>query len=167
MGAGSAPPGVCFTLTRAPATDKSVTPETAAPTVTTPVRKARYSHRRNWISADQFRTRRSNRSEPVIHINAEVSGISLRGIKRHAAIYDVYAELDNGRRIPLRDLEGSLHSGNSFTRHFKEPRYVKKLVLHVGPEYRHQRAYVSVDYLLAKNHGGRSYISHERSRNSH
>lgn len=130
-------------------------------------KKGRYSQRRNWISADQFRTRRSNRSEPVIHINAEVSGISLRGIKRHAAIYDVYAELDNGRRIPLRDLEGSLHSGNSFTRHFKEPRYVKKLVLHVGPEYRHQRAYVSVDYLLAKNHGGRSYISHERSRNSH
>lgn len=130
-------------------------------------KKTRYNHRRNWISADQFRTRRSNRSEPIIHINAKVSGISLRGIKRHAAIYDVYAELGNGRRIPLRDLEGSLHSGNSFTRIFNEPRFVKKLFLHVGPEYRHRRAYVSVDYLLAKNHGGRSYNSRGRSRTSH
>ena len=137
------------------------------------VKKGRKDHRGNWRSVDQFRTRRSNRSEPVIPINAEVSAISLRGIKRHAAIYDVYAELGNGRRIPLRDLEGSLYGGNSFTRHFKEPRYVKKLFLHVGPEYRHQRAYVSVDYLPAKNQGrrgyshGRNYKSHERNYKSH
>ncbi len=106
--------------------------------------------RGNWRSADQFRTRRSYRSEPVIYINAVVSAISLRGVKRHTAIYDVYAELDNGRRIPLGDLEGYLHDGHSFTRHFKKPRYVNKLFLHVGPEYRHQRAYVSVDYLPAQ-----------------
>ncbi|MBT4381124.1 MAG: hypothetical protein HOD26_20195, partial [Gammaproteobacteria bacterium] len=112
---------------------------------------------RNWRSADQFRTRRSNKSEPVIYINAEVSAISLRGIKRHAAIYDVYAELGDGRRIPLRSLEGSLHRGESFTRHFKESRYVTKLFLHVGPEYRHQRAYVSVDYLPTKNRGKRGF----------
>ena len=106
----------------------------------------------NWRSADQFRTRRSNKSEPVIYINAEVSAISLRGIKRHAAIYDVYAELGNGRRIPLRNLEGSLHRGESFTIHFKNPYYVTKLFLHVGPESRHRRAYVSVDYLPANSH---------------
>jgi hypothetical protein len=106
---------------------------------------------RNWRSADQFRTRRSNKSEPVIFINAEVSAISLRGIKRHAAIYDVYAELGNGRIIPLRNLEGSLHSGESFTMHFKDSRYVTKVFLHVGPVYRHQRAYVSVDYLPANS----------------
>jgi len=123
--------------------------------------------RRNWRSAEQFRTRRSNKSEPVIYINAEVSAISLRGIKRHAAIYDVYAELGNGRRIPLRSLEGSLHRGESFTRHFKDSHYVTKLFLHVGPEYRHQRAYVSVDYLPSKSHGNRGYNSHERGyRNS-
>ena len=106
----------------------------------------------NWRSADQFRTRRSNKSEPVIYINAEVSAISLRGIKRHAAIYNVYAELGNGRRIPLRNLEGSLHRGESFTMHFKNPYYVTKLFLHVGPESRHRRAYVSVDYLPANSH---------------
>ena len=108
----------------------------------------------NWLSADQFRTRRSNKSEPVIFINAEVSAISLRGIKRHAAIYDVYAELGNGRIIPLRNLEGSLHSGESFTMHFKDSRYVTKVFLHVGPVYRHQRAYVSVDYLPANSPEG-------------
>ena len=96
---------------------------------------------RNWRSADQFRTRRSNKSEPVIYINAEVSAISFRGIKRHAAIYDVDAE----------------HRGESFTMAFKESRYVTKLFLHVGPEYRRQRAYVSVDYLPAKNRGKRRY----------
>jgi hypothetical protein len=106
---------------------------------------------RNWRTAEQFRTRRSNKSEPVIYINAEVSAISLRGIKWHAAIYDVYAELRNGRRIPLRNLEGSLRRGESFTRHFKDSHYVTKLFLHVGPEYRHQRAYVSVDYLPANS----------------
>jgi len=116
-------------------------------------KKGHNNRRENWKSADQFQTRRSNRSEPVIYINAEVSAISLRGIKRHAAIYDVYAELGNGRRILLRDLEGSLHGGNSFTSHFEKPRYVTRLLLHVGPEYRHQRAYVSVDYLPARNHG--------------
>jgi len=115
-------------------------------------KKGHNNRRENWRSADQFRTRRSNRSEPVIYINAEVSAISLRGVKRQAAIYDVYAELGNGRRIPLRDLEGSLHGGNSFTSHFRKPRYVTKLFLHVGPEYRHQRAYVSVDYLPASSH---------------
>ena len=98
-----------------------------------------YNHRGNWRSADRFRTRRSHKSEPVIYINAEVSAISLRGTKRHAAIYEVYAELGNGRRIPLRDLEGSLHRGDSFTRHFREPRYIKKLF--------------SVEYLPANKNG--------------
>ncbi|MDG1232459.1 MAG: hypothetical protein P8P91_09330 [Pseudomonadales bacterium] len=116
----------------------------------------------NWRSADQFRTRRSNKSEPVIYINAEVSAISLRGIKQHAAIYDVYAELGNGRRIPLRNLEGSLHRGESFTMHFKDPYYVTKLFLHVGPESRHRRAYVSVDYLPANSHERGLKNSHER-----
>jgi hypothetical protein len=130
-------------------------------------KKGHDNRRGNWRSADEFRTRRNHRSEPVVYINAEVSAISLRGIKRHAAIYDVYAELGNGRRIPLRDLEGSLHGGNSFTRHFKEPRYVTKLFLHVGPEYRHKRAYVSVDYLPAKkNRGKRGHNSHERGYDS-
>jgi hypothetical protein len=129
--------------------------------------KGHDKQRGNWRSADQFRTRRSNKSEPVIYINAEVSAISLRGIKRQAAIYDVYAELGNGRRIPLRNLEGSLHRGESFTRHFKESHYVTKLFLHVGPEYRHQRAYVSVDYLPTKNHGKPGYNnSHERGYNN-
>lgn len=115
----------------------------------------------NWRSADQFRTRRSNKSEPVIYINAEVSAISLRGIKRQAAIYDVYAELGNGRRIPLRNLEGSLHRGESFTMHFRDSHYVTKVFLKVGPEYRHQRAYVAVDYLPANSPEHR-YNSPER-----
>ena len=89
--------------------------------------------------------------ETVIFVNAEVSAISLRGIKRHAAIYDVYAELGSGRLIPLRNLEGSLHSGESFTMHFKDSRYVTKMFLHVGPVYRHQLTYVSVDYLPANS----------------
>lgn len=105
----------------------------------------------NWRSVDQFQTRRSNKSEPVIYINAEVSAISLRGIKRHAEIYDAYAELGNGRRIPLRNLEGSLHAGESLTMHFRDSHYVTKVYLKVGPEYRHQRAYVSVDYLPANS----------------
>jgi len=75
-------------------------------------------------------------------------------------MYDVYAEMDNGRRISLHDLEGSLHGGNSFTRYFKGPRDVKKVFLHVGPEHRHQRVYISIDYLPQKN-------SHERGYNSH
>ncbi|MBT6584572.1 MAG: hypothetical protein HON77_09735, partial [Gammaproteobacteria bacterium] len=89
-------------------------------------------------------------------------------IKQHAAIYDVYAELGNGRRIPLRNLEGSLHRGESFTMHFKDPYYVTKLFLHVGPESRHRRAYVSVDYLPANSHERGLKNSHERGlKNSH
>jgi len=92
--------------------------------------------------------------ETVIFVNAEVSAISLSGIRSHAAIFDVYAELGNSRLIPLRNLEGFLHSGESFTMHFKDSRYVTKVFLHVGPVYRHQRAYVSVDYLPANSPEG-------------
>jgi len=132
-------------------------------------KKGHGKHWENWRRAEQFRTRRSNKSESVIYINAEVSAISLRGIKRHAAIYEVYAELGNGRLIPLRDLEGALHRGDSFTRHFNKSRYVRKLFLHVGPQYRRQRAYVSVDYLPSKTRGRRGHEnSHERGyKNSH
>jgi len=65
--------------------------------------------------------------------------------------------LGDERRIPLRNLEGALHRGESFTMAFKESRYVTKLFLHVGPEYRRQRAYASVDYLATKNRAKRAY----------
>lgn len=109
-----------------------------------------YHRPRYWVKADQFRTRTKHRSDPVILINASVSAIGLTGLKRHASIYEVWAELGNGRRIPLRALEGSLYYGTSHTKYFDKPRYVKRLHLRVGPEYRHHRAYVSVDYLPGK-----------------
>ncbi len=115
----------------------------------------------DWIRAQQFQTRTRHRSDPVIEINARITAIGLTGRKRDAAIYEAYAELGDGKLVPLRALEGRLYSGNSHVRHFERSRYVKRLILRVGPEQRYRRAYVAVDYLPAS--GKRS----DRNRRHH
>ena len=101
-----------------------------------------------WIRADQFQTRRHHVSDPVIHINARISALAMTGLKRDTNIHQAYVEFGNGSIVRLHEFQGGLYRGGRATRHFKQPRFVKRLILKVEPAHRHKRAYVGVDYLL-------------------
>lgn len=105
-------------------------------------------HKRGWVEVDRFHTLSVFRSESVIPIHQKVSAISLTGLKRDARIRHAWVEFGNGRRKPLRSLEGKLRDGESAKHRFRNDRYVKRLILDVRPDQR-LRAAIGVDVRLS------------------
>ena len=99
----------------------------------------------NWVRSGQFHTRHEHRSDPVVPVNARTREIQLEGLKRHAIIYEAYAELGNGRIVHLPELQGHLSSGSIVQTRFARERFVRNLLLKVGSTG-HKRAYVKVSY---------------------
>ncbi len=104
----------------------------------------------NWAESGRFKTRRHHRSHPVVPINARLNIIQLKGLKRHARIYEAYAELGNGTLIALPELRGHIVNGGTLNARVSGNRYVKNLILQVAPGG-HRRAYVQVNYKSPRN----------------
>ncbi len=103
----------------------------------------------DWITARSFNAGARHDREQVIHIDARVSAISLRGRHRDASVYRAYAELRNGRIIPLHALEGHVARGKKKGRYFyfDRPRYVERVFLTIDSAHRHKSAELALRYV--------------------
>lgn len=103
----------------------------------------------DWITAYRFSAGGRHHSEQVIHIDARISALSLKGRHRDASVYRAYAELGNGRIIPLHSLEGHIAHGKRKGRYFyfNEPRYVARVFLSVDSKHRRKPAQIALNYV--------------------
>ena len=99
----------------------------------------------HWVRSSQFRTRHGHVSDPVISVNVRTSAIQLEGLKRHAVIYEAYAELGNGRIVHLPELQGHVSNGSTLQSRFPRELFVRNIILKVKSSG-HKRAYVQVNY---------------------
>jgi hypothetical protein len=131
-------------------------------------RHQRYDSRHRWERVQKIRTRSRHSTMPVIQVNRKVDAVSLRGLKRRAHVQRAWIEFGNGRIMPIDDLEGYLDRGESLTREFRRPRFVKQIVLRLAPEH-HRRAYLSVDVkpVDESRHRGRRFDERFRDNQDH
>ena len=88
---------------------------------------------RQWITAGDFRSRRSHDSDPIIEVNDRVNYLGLQGTKRSVYVERAYIEFGNGQTKRIRSLEGIIHDGEQHRHQLARTRQVSRVYLHLSP----------------------------------
>ena len=97
-----------------------------------------------WITAGDFRSRRSHDSDPIIEVNEKVNYLGLQGTKRSVYVERAYIEFGNGQTKRIRSFEGTLHDGERHRVQLARTRQVARVYLHLSPLGK--RGYARISY---------------------